>query len=90
MGKQTGETAKGKNISVFELLIDYKITYSVLNDTKLTVGERDCALRAVKHGLENFVEGRTIDELANGKAELETRLLTKGMKFSRCNNRQEY
>lgn len=80
--KQTGETAKGKNISVFELLIDYNITYSVLNDTKLTVGERDCVLRAVKHGLENFVDGRTIDELANGKAELETEITNLEQQYS--------
>lgn len=80
--KQAGETVKGKNISVFELLIDYNITYSVLNDAKLTVGERDCALRAVKHGLENFVDGRTIDELANGKAELETEITKLEQQYS--------
>lgn len=72
--KQIIETTKEKDISVFELLIDYNITYSVLNDTKLTVGERDATLFAVNNGVEYFVKGRTINELANGKSELETEI----------------
>lgn len=72
--KQISETAKGKDILVFELLIDYNITYSVLNDTKLTIGERDATLSAVNNGVEYFVDSRTIDEFANGKSELETEI----------------
>lgn len=72
--KQISETVKGKDISVFELLIDYNIMYSILNDTELTVGERDASLLAVKNGVEYFVDSRTVDELANGKSALETEI----------------
>lgn len=83
--KQINETIKGKDISVFELLIDYNIMYSALNETKLTVGERDAALSAVNKGVECLVDGRTIDELANGKSELETEIKKLEQQYSNNN-----
>lgn len=73
--RQISDTAKGQDISVFELLIDYNITYPVPGNTsEPTVGERDTALFAIKNSVENFVGSRTIDELANGKSELEAEM----------------
>lgn len=72
--KQISETAKGKDFSVFEILIDYNIRYSAFYDNDLTVGERDAALFACKSGMEYFVNSRTIDELVNGKSMLETEI----------------
>lgn len=85
--KQISEPAKGKDISVFELLIDYDIAYSVLNETKLAVGERDAALFAINNSMEYFVDGRTIDELANGKSELETEIKKLEQQYS--NNKMQ-
>lgn len=72
--KQISETAKGNDISVFELMMDYYIMYSVFYDNELTVGERAATLFAVKSGMEYFVDSRTIYELATGKTALETEI----------------
>ena len=57
--------------SLYSLYIDCDIKYSVLDDTKVTVKERDLVLNNVKNAMNSFVDTRTEDELLNGKEDFE-------------------
>ena len=57
--------------SLYSLYIDCDIKYRVLDDTKVTVKERDLVLNNVKNVMNSFVDTRTEDELLNGKEDFE-------------------
>lgn len=69
--EQKNEVFNGSNIIVFDLNVDYDISYAVLNDTELTVAERDNILINIQKDIQKFIDDKTEDELINSKQELE-------------------
>jgi beta-lactamase regulating signal transducer with metallopeptidase domain len=56
---------------VFEVTADYQLTYRITDGKKVTVDERDRAITSIMSGIQQYLDNKSINELAGGKASLQ-------------------
>lgn len=72
--KRENKIMGGQEIPVFELFVEYILSYTVLNNKSLSVQERDTFLIGITDGIKTFIDNQTQNELINGELALKAEI----------------